>query len=884
MALFVDLTQTPYAVLADTASAAAANSAAIQTAISDHSGMSGMNARLVLPQGKIYLDRQAASPAYCIKFGTGVTDLTLAGAGQYATMLVQTGTSNAGEWDCIIIDGAQRIEICDLGIMQGTIKLPDPGQQNHLISVYNNAGGGTTRHIDVHDVYFATAIGDQFRLVAATSPDVVQDVTLCDFVMEGAGSVVQAWTPSTVYALWERVTNDNGKQYICVTAGKSGNSSGPTGTNAFTYSSTPITSVSVATEQLTTAAPHTLLTGDGPIRVSAGGGDIKPPAPLQSTVDYWVIFIDATNFKLATSAVNAMAGMAVDLKTTGSNVSVTGTAATEHVITTDGSVKWVYDNPRTGARSGVAVQRGYSRVRISRGFIRGVQNSQIDCEPTGNNTMEYLTIEDVICDNTASHTSSAVSLGGSHLAQAKHTRVRNLTVLGGKTNCTYNDDLTLENLVAVASVPFPADTGVAMLEIRNKNPDLRIINPRIERIGTCASGNCIDLNGGSTGGANITIERGTVLQGVAGEPCEIVDPGSHCAIRGLNIQYTDASPSTHYGVKVSALTTNVDHLQIDDIHVSTSTGKLRSAVWLAQRGGQSMSNVRVTNVHAAGYVSTGVYMTVQVPLTGFDPSPFITSINTGTANPAWTQTDINDNPTAALVPIVAGNRGSSSAPQDELGSSDRFNYVRNAGFWFAQRQAPGTATTYSNTSGRAISADGWGITNENASAQYARTDTQNAPQTGLQGRFYGSFTKISSTGKLVASQVIEGTDTNALRGRTVRVQCRMKGIVAAMQTVRLGLVQLNSFGTIDALPATFISAFGANGTDPTLGTNLAYILPKDSNADNATISGNAASCAVTTAWQRYGALFDVPSNARTSSSWCGVMRSLRRRTALRSPQ
>src|ERR1051326_3683438 len=91
--------------------------------------------------------RQGASPAYCIKFGAGVTDLTLAGAGQYATMLIQTGTSNAGEWDCILVDGAQRIAMCDLGIMQGTIKLPDPAQQNHLIAVYNNAGGGITRHI-----------------------------------------------------------------------------------------------------------------------------------------------------------------------------------------------------------------------------------------------------------------------------------------------------------------------------------------------------------------------------------------------------------------------------------------------------------------------------------------------------------------------------------------------------------------------------------------------------------------------------------------------------------------------------------------------------------------------------------------------------------------
>lgn len=188
------------------------------------------------------------------------------------------------------------------------------------------------------------------------------------------------------------------------------------------------------------------------------------------------------------------------------------------------------------------------------------------------------------------------------------------------------------------------------------------------------------------------------------------------------------------------------------------------------------------------------------------------------------------------------------------------NYVRNSGMWFAQRQAPGTATTYSNTSGRAVSADGFAITNENASAQYQRTDTSAAPETGLLSRYYGNFTKITSTGKLVISQLLEGTDVENLRGRTVRLQVWMKQVVGAAPVVRLGIAQLAAAGTIDTLPATFVSAFNANGTDPTLGTNVAYIAPDAGSADNGTISGNALSCTLSGSWQRFGATFTLPSD------------------------
>jgi hypothetical protein len=199
---------------------------------------------------------------------------------------------------------------------------------------------------------------------------------------------------------------------------------------------------------------------------------------------------------------------------------------------------------------------------------------------------------------------------------------------------------------------------------------------------------------------------------------------------------------------------------------------------------------------------------------------------------------------------------------NQLVNANRQNFLRNSGFWFAQRQNPAALTTYSSATNRLLSADGWGVTCENASAQYIRVDTNGAPEAGLQGRFYGSFTKITSTGKLEITQAIEGIDTEALRGRTVRIQFWMKGIVSASQIVRIGIV--NNTGTIDAPTAGFIAAQGANTVDPTLGASLAYIAPKAGvTPDNGVVVGNAVSCTVTSAaWQRFGGVFDVPTSAK----------------------
>jgi hypothetical protein len=192
------------------------------------------------------------------------------------------------------------------------------------------------------------------------------------------------------------------------------------------------------------------------------------------------------------------------------------------------------------------------------------------------------------------------------------------------------------------------------------------------------------------------------------------------------------------------------------------------------------------------------------------------------------------------------------------------NLLINGGFDYAQRQAPGTLTTYSQTAARVYGADQWSITNENASIQYRRVDTSGSPQTNLLARFYGEYSKLTATGKFEVSQPIEAGNCLHIRGRKVRLQMKLKA--SSAKTLRIALLQLTSAGTIDTIPGiaagvpsgTFISAHGANGTDPTFGTNLSKIAPD--TVDNATSANSGLTCSVTTSWQRFGGSFTLPSD------------------------
>lgn len=106
----VDL-RTQYDVVADDASYNSSNVAAINQAILDYSGT---RSTLLLPTGEIYIDKAGSN--WSILFGEGNSDLVLAGAGQFATCLVQHGTGTGADWAGLRVEQATRIGLRDFGI------------------------------------------------------------------------------------------------------------------------------------------------------------------------------------------------------------------------------------------------------------------------------------------------------------------------------------------------------------------------------------------------------------------------------------------------------------------------------------------------------------------------------------------------------------------------------------------------------------------------------------------------------------------------------------------------------------------------------------------------------------------------------------------------
>lgn len=199
------------------------------------------------------------------------------------------------------------------------------------------------------------------------------------------------------------------------------------------------------------------------------------------------------------------------------------------------------------------------------------------------------------------------------------------------------------------------------------------------------------------------------------------------------------------------------------------------------------------------------------------------------------------------------------------GGLDSLKVIINGGFKFAQRQVPGTLTSYAATANRSYAADRWGMTIQTSSTQYQRVDTSTTPETGLQARFYGNFKQVTGAGKFIISQVIEGARCQHMRGRQIRMQCLMKA--SSAKTIRFGLLQLTTSGTVDTIPAAFETAFGADTVDPTWGTNLSIITPDffpisvfGNTPGTLAIRNSALDCSVTTAWQGFGGVFTLPSN------------------------
>jgi len=198
------------------------------------------------------------------------------------------------------------------------------------------------------------------------------------------------------------------------------------------------------------------------------------------------------------------------------------------------------------------------------------------------------------------------------------------------------------------------------------------------------------------------------------------------------------------------------------------------------------------------------------------------------------------------------------------GMQDR-NTITNGGMNIQQRVA--TASTaipsVSTTTRAGQVADRWAVTTGNATTtSWSQVDTAASVETGLESRYYGRITQATNAAKFIFSQFIINSEIAHLRGKKVRVSCKVKNFVGSNQTYKLGLLQLAAAGTVDVCPA-FSTAIGASGTNPTWGTNLSAITPDPSPVgENGTINGAYLEITSTATWVRSSCVFTIPTDAK----------------------
>jgi hypothetical protein len=218
-----------------------------------------------------------------------------------------------------------------------------------------------------------------------------------------------------------------------------------------------------------------------------------------------------------------------------------------------------------------------------------------------------------------------------------------------------------------------------------------------------------------------------------------------------------------------------------------------------------------------------------------------------------------------LYKIIDSNGVINTVNNDGL--QDR-NILTNPGFSVQQKVATAsTAITGISTTTRAgVVADCWSITASVASnLNWARIDTNGAQETGLQARYYGSIISSTAGKKVMISQWVLGTEMAHLRGKKVRLSLKHNQKVGSGQTFRLGLLYLNSSGTVDVSPAFLTGAWSTTtGVDPVWGTNLVAISPDSSpTGENGTINGSYLDITtVATTWTRSSCVFTVPTSAK----------------------
>jgi hypothetical protein len=181
--------------------------------------------------------------------------------------------------------------------------------------------------------------------------------------------------------------------------------------------------------------------------------------------------------------------------------------------------------------------------------------------------------------------------------------------------------------------------------------------------------------------------------------------------------------------------------------------------------------------------------------------------------------------TAASTPerLAVGNSGDTLVADSSTATGLRYNpaanknYLINGGFAIAQRGTSFTSTGSANNND-AYTLDRWYILSDGNDAIDVTQDTTTVP---TNGEFAIALDVETVNKKFGIATIIENKDVIGLVGNTVTFSFKAKvSATTKLDNVKAAIVAWS--GTADTVTSDIISAWGAEGTNPTLIANATY--------------------------------------------------------------
>lgn len=336
----------------------------------------------------------------------------------------------------------------------------------------------------------------------------------------------------------------------------------------------------------------------------------------------------------------------------------------------DGTVVWSTvvggATYRFAARSGMAFQRGYDGIHVEGFRIKGIQNSGVDMESTGNGTCKHAHFANGVIDNgTASpdpvtgHKGNTATIfsfsgSGSMTDPTEYSSLRNITLINGSMQIAETRHARISNVRIVQDEAPQGDTGTANMYALRDNEGLVLDSIQLHRRGTSAAGQLLNIQG--TG--KITLSGAWVLEQTTDADLISADSaGSDICVDGtFRVKASCATPASRSVFVGSAVSASFDRPKLSGFRLESTTGAMKALFNLATRNGLSMQDIEIVgNSCKSGSLLTIARFDKQAGTT-MDANPIIQGNNCPGATLFEVVDDGGAPLTNAVFPLISGNK------------------------------------------------------------------------------------------------------------------------------------------------------------------------------------------------------------------------------------